>query len=147
MTQATTGQLDRIEQMIRLTERLTELLALQAAAFESRRPQDAAASMEETTRLANTYRHEAQRLRSARGEIERASPGQKKRLRQTTEAFDAVVARHGRALHAAKTVTEGLVHAIANEVARQRGANSGYGPRGVRNTGATSASITLNQRA
>ncbi|QUD89141.1 flagellar basal body protein [Phenylobacterium montanum] len=141
------GQPDRIEPMIRLTQRLTELLALQAAAFEERRPQDAAASMDETTRLANAYRHEAQRLRNAPGEIERATADQRRRLRQATEAFDAVVARHGRALHAAKTVTEGLVHAIANEVARQRGANAGYGPRGVRNTGAASASITLNQRA
>jgi hypothetical protein len=147
MTQSPAGQLDRIEPMIRLTERLTELLALQASAFEERRPQDAAACMEETTKLANAYRHEAQRLRGAPGEIERASPEQRRRLRQATEAFDAVVARHGRALHAAKTVTEGLVHAIATEVARQRGANSGYGPRGVRNAGYGAASITLNQRA
>ncbi|HEY2658831.1 MAG TPA: flagellar basal body protein [Caulobacteraceae bacterium] len=141
--------LDRIEQMIRLTERLTQLLADQAVSFEARRPQDAAASMEETTRLANTYRHEAQRLRGAPGEIERAPLEQRRRLLRATEAFDAVVARQGRALHAAKTITEGLVQAIAEEVANQRSANSGYGPRGVKTAGPTgaAAAITLNRRA
>jgi hypothetical protein len=149
MSQTPPGPLDRIDQMIRLTERLTELLAQQAAAFEARRPQDAAPSMDETTRLANSYRHEAQRLRQAKGEIEQATKSQRDRLRRATEAFDAVVARHGRALHAAKTITEGLVHAIANEVARQRTANVGYGPRGTKSAGpaAATSSITLNQRA
>ncbi len=149
MSQHPAGQPDRIEQMIRLTERLTELLAEQAVAFEARRPQDAAATMDETTRLANTYRHEAQRLRASPAEIERAPPPQRQRLIRATEAFDAVVARQGRALHAAKTITEGLVHAIANEVASQRTANAGYGPRGVKILGpaGATASITLNQRA
>ncbi len=149
MSQQPAGQPDRIEAMIRLTERLTELLAEQAVAFEARRPQDAAANMDETTRLANTYRHEAQRLRASPGEIEGAPLPQRQRLMRATEAFDAVVARQGRALHAAKTITEGLVHAIANEVARQRTANAGYGPRGVKTQGpaGATASITLNQRA
>ena len=149
MSQLPPGQPDRIEQMIRLTERLTELLVAQAVAFEARRPQDAARNMDETTKLANAYRHEAERLRNAPGEIGRATPAQKQRLKRATEAFDAVVARHGRALSAAKTITEGLVHAIANEVARQRTANAGYGPRGVKSLGPSSAtaSITLNQRA
>ena len=47
---------------------------------------------------------------------------------RATEAFEAVLARHGRALEAAKTVTEGLVRAIAEEVARSRSAGTGYGP-------------------
>src|SRR5579862_7695738 len=102
MSQQLAGQPDRIEQMIRLTERLTELLAGQAVAFEARRPQDAATTMDETSRLANTYRHEAQRLRASPGEIERAPLPQRQRLMRATEAFDAVVARQGRALHAAK---------------------------------------------
>ena len=41
------------------------------------------------------------------------------------------LAEHERALSAVKLVTEGLVHAMAEEVARQRGAGAGYGARGV----------------
>ena len=44
---------DRVGQLIILTERLTGLIADQALAFEQRRPQDAAAQLEETSRLAN----------------------------------------------------------------------------------------------
>ena len=55
---------DRVEQLIVLTERLTELIALEAAAFEERRPHDAAKYIDETSRLANIYRHESARVRS-----------------------------------------------------------------------------------
>ncbi len=138
---------DRVNQIIALTERLTALIAAQAQAFEKRRPQDAAANMEETLRLANTYRHEALRIRQQPVLLEKVSPQQRQKLTRATEAFDAVIARQGRALHAAKTVTEGLVHAIAEEIAIQRTAGSAYGPRGVQNRPATAASVTLNRRA
>ncbi len=138
---------ERINQLIVLTERLTGLIADQAKAFEARRPQDAAANMEETSRLANLYRHEAQRIRHQAGVLNKLSKAQHQKLTRATEAFDAVIARHGRALHAAKTVTEGLVHAIAEEIAVQRAAGAAYGPRGVKTKPQAAASVTLNQRA
>ena len=66
----------------------------------------------------------------------------------SSDLFDAVLARQGRAVTAAKTVTEGLVRAIAQEVAEQRPTASGYGPSAqgaaYRQNG---TAITLNQRA
>ena len=138
---------DRIHQLIALTERLTELIAAQAQAFEARLPQDAAASMEETSRLANAYRHEAQRTREQAVVLRKLSPLQRQKLTRVTEAFDAVIARQGRAVSAAKTVTEGLVHAIAEEIAVQRSAGAAYGPRGTKTRPSAAASVTLNQRA
>ena len=138
---------ERVNQLIVLTERLTGLIADQAKAFEARRPQDAAANMEETARLANVYRHEALRIRQQAAVLNKLSKMQHQRLTRATEAFDAVIARHGRALHAAKIVTEGLVHAIAEEIAVQRSAGATYGPRGTKTKPATAASVTLNQRA
>lgn len=138
---------DRINQLVALTERLTALVAAQAQAFEKRRPQDAAANMEETLRLANTYRHEALRVRQQATLLDKMSAQQRQKLTRATEAFDAVIARQGRALHAAKTVTEGLVHAIAEEIAVQRNAGAAYGPRGLQTRPAAAASVTLNQRA
>ncbi|MFM8753207.1 MAG: flagellar basal body protein, partial [Phenylobacterium sp.] len=119
---------ERVHQLIDLTERLTELIAAEAQAFESHRPQDAAALVEETSRLANIYRHESARVRSNPDLISHASLEDRTRLMRATEAFDAVLARQGRALEAAKTVTEGLVQAIAKEVASQRSRGVGYGP-------------------
>jgi len=139
---------DRVEQMIILTERLTELVALEAQAFEARRPQDAVEHQAETSRLANLYRHESMRIRANPKLVAEAPLTLRTRLVRATEAFDAVLARQGRALEAAKTVTEGIVRAIAEEVAAQRSSAGGYGPRASATpaTGAATA-ITLNKRA
>jgi hypothetical protein len=137
----------RIDELIALTERLTALIAEQANAFEARRPHDAARNMEETTRLANIYRREAQTVRAQPGLIAVASKADRQRLIRATEAFDAVMARQGRALNAAKTITEGLVHAIATEIANQRSANTGYGPAGVKPRNNAATAVTLNRHA
>ncbi len=137
---------ERVDQLILLTERLTELVALEAQAFESRRPQDAALHVEETSRLANLYRHESARVRANPDLVKVADLRQRTRLIRATEAFDAVLARQGRALEAAKTVTEGLVRAIAEEVASQRQKGVSYGADATASKAGATA-ITLNQRA
>ncbi len=73
----------------------------------------------------------------------------RRRLMQATEAFDAVLARQGRAIEAAKTVTEGLVRAIAEEVASTREQRTGYGPTAAPPPSSATAAtaITLNRRA
>jgi hypothetical protein len=138
---------DRVEQLIVLTERLTELIALEAAAFEERRPHDAARYIDETSRLANIYRHESARVRSDPSLMKDVSPARRTALMRATEAFDAVLARQGRAIEAARTVTEGLVRAIADEVSAQRSETVGYGANGARGAGGGPTAIAFNQRA
>jgi hypothetical protein len=147
MAISATDATDRVEQLIVLTERLTELIAHEALAFEQRRPQDAAQHIEETSKLANVYRHESARVRANPNLVAGAPLAQRTRLIRATEAFDAVLARQGRALDAAKTVTEGLVKAIAEEVAAKRNTGSGYGRGGAAAPAASATSITLNKRA
>jgi hypothetical protein len=136
----------RIAQLITLTERLTALIAEQVKAFEARRPQDAALNAAETGRLANLYRHESLRIQAQPDLLAGAPPALRDQLMEATRAFDAVLARHGRAVEAAKTITEGLVRAIAEEIARQRGAVAGYGPK-ARQTMRPATSLALNRRA
>jgi hypothetical protein len=136
----------RTAQLITLTERLTALIAEQVKAFEARRPQDASVNAAETGRLANLYRHESLRIQSQPDLLAGTPPALRNRLIEATRAFDAVLARHGRAVEAAKTITEGLVRAIAEEIARQRGAVAGYGPK-ARQTMRPATSLALNRRA
>lgn len=143
---AADGADDRVSQLLILTDRLTALLASETRAFEARRPQDAAASSEETQRLANLYRHEAARIRADPSLIMSAKAELRRDLVSATRSFDAVLARHGRALEAAKFVTEGLVQAIAAEVAATRNGPPGYGPT-ARAGQVDGTSITLNKRA
>lgn len=138
---------ERVDQLILLTERLTALVAEQAKAFETRRPQDAVVHIEETGRLANLYRHESARIRGNPDLISAAPLAQRARLNRATEAFDAVLARQARAVGAVKTVTEGLVRAIAEEVATQRQKGASYGPGALQTPTPAATAITLNKRA
>jgi hypothetical protein len=147
MAIAASDAADRVEQLVILTERLTELIAQQAQAFEQRRPQDAAALLEETSRLANLYRHESTRVRADPRMVEAAPLDARSRLVRATEAFDAVLARQGRAIEAARTVTEGLVKCIADEVANQRTKATTYGAGGIQKATGNATAITLNKRA
>lgn len=138
----------RVDELVALTERLTTVVAEQARCFEARRPQDAAVYLDEIGRLANAYRHESARIRANPALIGSLPPAQRQRLRQCVEAFDAVLARQVRAVSAAKIVTEGLVKAIAEEVASQRQKVSVYGAGGTTAAPpAAATAITLNQRA
>lgn len=137
---------DRARQLTALTQRLTDLIAADTRAFEARRPQEAAARMVETGELANIYRRESLRIRRDPTLLEGAALEERRSLARATEAFEAVLARHGRALEAAMTVTEGLVQAIAGEVAAARARGAGYGAGGVALRGDASA-VTLNSRA
>lgn len=138
---------DRADHLIVLTERLTELVALEALALEQRRPQDIMERLEETGRLANVYRHESGRIRANPALLTGLAPDIHRKLVQATEALDAVLARQGRALDAAKSVTEGLVRAIAEEVAAQRTRGESYGAGGKVAAKSAGTAITLNRRA
>ncbi len=105
------------------------------------------ATWKRTSRLANLYRHESQRIRADPSQIADAPRDLRLRLIRATEAFDAVIARQGRALTAAKTITEGLVHAIAHEVAAERTKGAAYGPTGGKPNPGPVTAVTLNQRA
>jgi hypothetical protein len=133
------------DEIITLTERLTELLAEQARAFEAHRPHDVAASLPEVTRLTAAYRAVAAEARARPDLIEAAHPRVRGHLLRATEAFEAVLARQGRALAACKTITEGVVKAIAEEIAARRRVGEAYGPGAAKKAAATA--ITLNRQA
>ena len=146
MTLAASNSTERMEQLILLTERLTGLIAEQLRAFEARRPQDAAGNAEETARLANLYRHESLKVKSDPSLLDGAPTELKETLIAATRAFDAVLARHGRAVEAAKTITEGLIRAIAEEVHKQRNAVASYGPKALQ-APRPATPVALNRRA
>jgi len=136
----------RMEQLVTLTDRLTALIAEQLRAFEAHRPQDAAANADETARMANLYRHESLKVKADPTLLAGAPPEIKERLIAATRAFDAVLARHGRAVEAAKTITEGLIRSIAEEVAKQRNGAASYGPK-ARQAPRPATAVALNRRA
>ena len=146
MSLSASSPAERMDQLIALTERLTALISEQLRAFEARRPQDATINADETARLANLYRHESLRVKGDASLLAGAPAEMHQRLVAATRSFDAVLARHGRAVEAAKIITEGLIRAIAEEVSLQRNAVAGYGAKGLQAPKPATA-VALNRRA
>ena len=137
---------DRCDQLLALTERLTASIALETRAFEAQRPHEAAAGQALAQELAAAYRLESARVKRDPSLLAGASPERRRSLTAATVAFEAALARHSRALKAAMMVTDGLVRALATEVAATRAPAAGYGARGRAAAGDASA-IALNTRA
>ena len=146
MALSVTDANDRVEQLLVLTERLTERLSAELVLFEKRRPHETAQTLPETANLANLYRREAAKVKADPSLIAGAPAATMKRLRTATEKFDAVLGRHTCVLEAARTLTEGLVRAIATEIQRQRAPVSTYG-KNARSNLSEAKAVTLNRRA
>lgn len=129
-----------------LTDRLTARLEVETDAFATRRAADVAAGLAATQELANQYRRESAHLKANRTILMSAPASERMALVKATEAFEAVLAVHGRTVEAARTISEGLVRTIAQEVAGARAMGTGYGASGQAN-GGDSRAVTLNRTA
>jgi len=120
----------RIRQLVDLTRRLTDRLAAETRAFEERRPKDVAASLAETQEMANLYRRDAAHVKADPTLISGAPLADRKQLADVTATFETVLNRHARAVEAARTISEGLVRAIAGEITAARTPAAAYAADG-----------------
>ncbi len=134
---------DRAEQMLALTARLTTLLEAETRLIEARQPPLSGAEGDEKARLANLYRQELTRIAEDR-ELIRAAPARLiDRLRTETARFRIALKAHERALVGVKEVSEGLVKAIAEEIAKVRAGPRTYGATGGYAAASTSSGAAV----
>ncbi|MGQ0532335.1 MAG: flagellar basal body protein [Caulobacteraceae bacterium] len=122
---------DRAEQLLLMTERLTGLAAEDTRRIEAREPLLDGPEADEKNRLANAYRLELARIKQDPALIQGAPPELLTKLRRSTVFLHETLAAHELALNAVKIVSEGLVHAMAEEVARQRHSGAAYSAQGA----------------
>lgn len=122
---------DRAEQLLLMTERLTALAAEDTRRINERRPLPEGGDADEKNRLANAYRLELARIKQEPSLIETAPPELLRQLRERTVALHETLAAHELALNAVKVVSEGMVHAMAEEIARQRLSGANYSAQGA----------------
>ncbi|MBX3430219.1 MAG: hypothetical protein KF779_11625 [Hyphomonadaceae bacterium] len=120
----------RVEQLLLMTERLAALAAEDTRRIQAREPLVEAAT-DEKNRLANAYRLELARIKQDSALIQAAPAALLDRLRLSTIALHKTLDAHELALNAVKVISEGLVHAMAEEVVRQRGSGANYSPSGA----------------
>ena len=120
----------RVRQLTALTLRLTERLEAETLAFADGRPQDVASGLAETQEMANLYRRDSAHVKANPALLSSAPLDDRKTLIDATRDFDAVLTRHGRAVDAARQISEGLVRTIAAEVTAARTPASAYAADG-----------------
>jgi hypothetical protein len=138
---------DRAEQLIMLTERLTALILAETAHIEAREPPLAGPLADEKNRLANAYRLELARIKQDRDLLAGAPASALARLRDLTAKLHEALADHEIALGAVKIVAEGLVQAMAEEVARVRGGAQTYGAKGGFGAPTSPVAVALDRKA
>jgi len=129
-----------------LTEALTARLDNETTAFLEHRAQDVAAGLAQTQEMANQYRRETAQIKANRSLIAAAPMSDRTALITATQTFEAVLARHGLAVEAARVISEGLVQAIAQEVSAARAQGTGYGATG-RAAHSDGRAVTFNRTA
>ena len=137
----------RAEQLLLMTERLAELAAADTHRIQAREALFEGGDTDEKNRLANAYRLELARIKQDHTLIQDAPPALLERLRRSTIALHETLAAHELALNAVKVVSEGLVHAMAEEVVRQRGEGANYSAQGALNTRAGPSPTVLDRNA
>ncbi len=125
---AQTGS-ERARQLTALTVRLGERLERESNILEAQRPQDLYDGIEETRQLSNLYRHECARIKMDPSLLKGMTDAEKKALRTATEVFNTRLRRYEHAIGAARTVTEGIIAAVAQDLNAARAQTSTYGPK------------------
>ncbi|MEQ1493175.1 MAG: flagellar basal body protein [Terricaulis sp.] len=136
----------RVEQLLLMTERLGALAAEDTRRIQAREPLVETDS-DEKNRLANAYRLELARIKQDHALIQEAPPALLDRLRRSTVVLHEILDAHELALNAVKIVSEGLVHAMAEEVVRQRGSGANYSAKGALDTHGGPSPTVLDRSA
>lgn len=138
---------DLLASLVALTERLTAMITRENTLLRRREPRQLSNFHDEKTRLTDLYTREMAVLRRNDGVLKGARPKDVATLKKVTASFRKALADHNTMVGALKSVTEGMIQAIADEVTKRNNPVQGYGtdailkgrPRG------TPTSIALDQ--
>lgn len=113
-----------LERLFALTERLTQALKDDIAALERGRPRDMRSPTAEVQQMTALYSREAGHVTPA---VLNALPREARaRLTEITARFRDVLSQHNRVLTRVRGCTEGMIRAIADDVAKKRYARQPY---------------------
>lgn len=116
---------DKAARLIAMTERLTEALNTDMAALERGRPREMRTIEPDMQQLAAILGRESAAFTLAMTKTIAAAT--RARLIDATKRFKDTLGRQTRMVARIKTISEGMIHAIAEDVARRKSAVKPYG--------------------
>ncbi|MGB8365377.1 MAG: hypothetical protein ACLQUZ_16455 [Rhizomicrobium sp.] len=117
----------KIERLVALTVRLTEALQADIAALERGRPREMHSHRPDVQQMTALYSREAQGF--GVDVVKSLPPESREKLTRATARFREVLALHARILTRVRNATEGMIRAIAEDVAKRRNAQRPYAPQ------------------
>jgi hypothetical protein len=121
---------DRAEQLLAMTRRLNVLVSSEIDAIKARRLDGASSDWDEKERLAHAWRLEVAQIKANPAALAGIGEDLRIQLREAAAALEDKLEAHALSIGAMKTVTEGLVRSIVNEIASARSAPAAYGRHG-----------------
>ena len=138
-----------LEQVI---SRLCTILKTENALLDDNKPQSFSESLAEKTRLVAIYNQQMSLIKQDLETYKRFPKADIESLKQTSEIFYTVLDSHFRKLSTVKTVTEGLVKAVADEIAKKKAPPSVYNalasvatPLASKNSRTINGAIAINR--
>src|SRR5262245_33628115 len=101
----------RLERLVILTRRLTDLILRETAIFRTGRPADVQDLADEKATLSGQYTREMTAFKRDAAGLTRLSPPQKSELRDATATFRTALTELSDVLARVRRVSEGIVHA------------------------------------
>lgn len=117
-----------VRRLIGHTEELTIVIRKEISILEAHRASDIAPLQAEKAQLSTAYEEEFKAVKQNQNLLGDKDSPLRQRLREVTEIFNSDLVRLGRILLRMKSVTEGMLHAISEEVARKRQGVRNYSP-------------------
>lgn len=117
-----------VSRLILYTEELTRIIREEIAILEARRPSEIAPLQAEKARLSTIYEEEFRALKRNQSLLGGKDSPLRLSLREVTETFNSELVRLGRILLRMKSVTEGMIQAVGDEVAKKRQSVRNYSP-------------------
>ena len=136
-----------VQAFLDLSRALTSLLSRENQLLEERRPSETSAMAGEKMRLTSAYQQALDTLKQDEATLLGEPDSQLRTLvRDATEKFRQELAHHAKLVIRLKTVTEGVVKSISDEVARQRNPMQHYSHTGQMATkSAQPATLSFDQ--
>lgn len=111
---------ERVHAILTLTQRLTNLITAETDLLKKHRAAALRGTEAEKNQLSTLYAREMRAIQMRPELLAGATRKQKEMLRDSATAFKACVTKHVRTLARIRAVSEGLVVAIGEEMARMR---------------------------
>lgn len=136
------------ERLLRLTTSLTSILTRETEALQARKIGALGELQAEKIRVANDYAMDSQAVRQRTALIDRAPSEKINELKAAMHDLDETLRRNEETLLATKSVSDRLIHAVAEAVSRQKAPAGGYGENAaIRQTRSRDNSIAFDERA